>query len=169
MRLMLLLAVLSVSGCATSVIDYKRGTDFSVYQQASIRKDDSQKETSIDTARIEAALVKYLPQQGLAVVQTEAQLEVVGRLVEYRRYESNQVSWGVGGVHDNLGVGLSAPMSADERKQYRLEIEFVDSATKQVVWKARSAQAMDENFGAGKRDAWIDKNVARLLEGYPPK
>lgn len=169
MRLMLLLAVLSVSGCATAVIDYKRGADFSVYQQASIRKDDNQKDTSIDTARIEAALAKHLPEQGLAVIPAEAQLEVVGRLVEYRRYEGNQMSWGIGGARDNLAIGLSAPISVDERKQYRLEIEFVDAATKQIVWKARSTQAMDENFGADKRDNWIDKNVARLLERYPPK
>lgn len=169
MRLMLLLAAISVSGCATSVVDYKSGTDFSIYQQASVRKDDSQKDTSIDTVRIQAALKKHLPEQGLTVAMSDAQLEVVGRLVEYSRYEGNQVSWGFGGARDSLAIGLSAPISADERKQYRLEIEFVDIATKQVVWKAKSTQAMDENYGAEKRDKWIDKNVARMLMRYPPK
>lgn len=169
MRLMLLLATICVSGCATSVIDYKSGTDFSVYQQASVRKDGSEKVTSIDAVRIQTALRKHLPEQGLTVAMSDAQLEVVGRLVEYSRYESNQVSWGFGGARDSLAVGLSAPISADERKEYRLEIQFVDIATKQVVWKAKSTHAMDENYGADKRDKWIDKNVARMLMRYPPK
>lgn len=169
MRLMLLLAVLFLSACASPVVDYKSGTNFSDYQYASVRKENGEKETSIDTSRIQAALEKHLPAQGLALSNSDAQLEVVGRLVEYSHYEGSQVSWGFGGFRDNLAVGLSAPIIADERKQYRLEIEFVDIATKNVVWKVASTQAMDERYGAAKRDQWIDNNVAKMLAQYPPR
>lgn len=157
-----------LAGCATPVTDYQKGTDFSAYKTATIRQDDGS-DRSIDAARVYSALEKYLPPQGIAVTDKAAALEVVSHFSEYARYDSNNVSFGFGATRNNLGVGVTAPISSEERKQYRLEIEFVDAKTKQVIWKARSANQMDEDLSAASRDKWIDNAVRKMLAKYPPE
>lgn len=159
--------LLALAGCATPVTDYKKGTDFSVYKAATLRQ-DAGGDRSIDAARVDAALKKYLPSRGVSVTNNAAQLEVVSRFKEYAHYDSNNVSFGFGAARSNMGIGVTTPVSSKERKQYRLEIEFVDTQTQQVVWKASSANKMDEDLSAENRDEWIDYTVQKILAKYPP-
>lgn len=170
MRSVMLLLVLVLAGCATPVVDYQAGTQFEQYSRASLAVASGEQETvrSIDMARVEQAVRKYLPAQGVQIVDDDAQLQVVSRFVEYSRFDSNELFWGFGATRSNVGVAVSTPVSSEESKQYRLEIELVDIASKQVVWKARSAGAMDEDYSATARDKWIDRAVQKMLAEYPP-
>lgn len=170
MRSVMVLVVLALAGCATPVIDYQAGTSFGDYSRASLAASSGEQETirSLDMARVEQAVRKYLPAQGVQLVEDNAQLQVVSRFVEYSRFDSNELFWGFGATRSNVGVAVSTPVSSEESKQYRLEIELVDIASKQVVWKARSAGAMDEDYSAAARDKWIDRAVQKMLAEYPP-
>ncbi|MCB1837078.1 MAG: DUF4136 domain-containing protein [Alcanivoracaceae bacterium] len=170
MRSVMVLVVLALVGCATPVIDYQAGTSFGDYSRASLAMTSGEQETarSLDMARVEQALRKYLPAQGVQIVDDDAQLQVVSRFVEYSRFDSNELFWGFGATRSNVGVAVSTPVSSEESKQYRLEIELVDIASKQVVWKARSAGAMDEDYSTAARDKWIDRAVQKMLAEYPP-
>jgi hypothetical protein len=170
MRSVMLLLVLVLAGCATPVIDYQAGTSFGNYARASLAASSGEQETirSLDMARVEQAVRKYLPAQGVQIVDGDAQLQVVSRFVEYSRFDSNELFWGFGATRSNVGVAVSTPVSSEESKQYRLEIELVDIASKQVVWKARSAGAMDEDYSTAARDKWIDRAVQKMLAEYPP-
>src|SRR5690606_24391527 len=131
------------AGCATPVIAYQAGTSFAAYSRASMAPAMDEQVRSLDVARVEQAVRKYLPVRGVQLVDNDAQLQVVSRFVEYSRFDSNELFWGFGATRSNVGVAVSTPVSSEESKQYRLEIELVDVASKQVVWKARSAGAMD--------------------------
>ena len=170
MRSVLVLVVLALVGCATPVIDYQAGASFGNYARASLATSSGEQETvrSLDMARVEQAVRKYLPAQGVQIVDGDAQLQVVSRFVEYSRFDSNELFWGFGATRSNVGVAVSTPVSSEESKQYRLEIELVDIASKQVVWKARSAGAMDEDYSTVARDKWIDRAVQKMLAEYPP-
>lgn len=167
---LVLVTVLALAGCATPVIDYQAGTSFGNYARASLATSSGEQETvrSLDMARVEQAVRKYLPAQGVQIVDGDAQLQVVSRFVEYSRFDSNELFWGFGATRSNVGVAVSTPVSSEESKQYRLEIELVDIASKQVVWKARSAGAMDEDYSTAARDKWIDRAVQKMLAEYPP-
>lgn len=167
---MVLMMVLALAGCATPVIDYQAGTSFGDYSRASLATSSGEQETirSLDMARVEQAVRKYLPAQDVQLVEDNAQLQVVSRFVEYSRFDANELFWGFGATRSNVGVAVSTPVSSEESKQYRLEIELVDIASKQVVWKARSAGAMDEDYSAAARDKWIDRAVQKMLAEYPP-
>jgi uncharacterized lipoprotein YmbA len=168
MRSVMLLVVLALAGCATPVIDYQAGTSFAAYSRASMAPAPDEQVRSLDVARVEQAVRKYLPVRGVQLVDSDAQLQVVSRFVEYSRFDSNELFWGFGATRSNVGVAVSTPVSSEESKQYRLEIELVDVASKQVVWKARSAGAMDEDYSTAARDKWIDRAVQKMLAEYPP-
>lgn len=170
-----IVAAVAVGGCAAPVTDYQHDTDFSIYHAATLRK-DPHAETSIDAARVDAALKKYLPARGILIAEEvteemegeEAALEVVSRFVPYRRYESDNVAFGYGVARRDIGVGITAPVVSEERKQYRLEITFVDRGNQQVIWRVRSADRMDEDLSAPRRDKWVDNTVREMLSMYPP-
>lgn len=170
MRSVMLLLVLVLAGCATPVVDYQAGTQFEQYSRASLAVASGEQETvrSIDMARVEQAVRKYLPARGLQIVDGDAQLQVISRFVEYSRFDSHELVWGFGATRNNMGIAVSTPVSSEESKQYRLEIQLVDIASRQVVWKARSVGAMDEDYSAAARDKWIDRAVQKLLAEYPP-
>jgi len=168
MRLPFLLFVVALGGCAAPLIDYGAGTDFARYQtvRAFERADPPR---SLDAARVEAALARVLPSRGLVLKDVgPSDLQVRYRFVEYSRFDVNEMFWGVGASRNNIGVGISAPVSAEESKQYRLDIELIDVRDQQVVWRARSAAALSEDARPARRESWIDKQVSKMLEAYPP-
>lgn len=166
-RNLLLLVVLALAGCATPVIDYRAGTSFAEYTRARFAPVGDQPR-SLDVSRAESAISKYLPARGVTLVDEGAQLQVTARFVEYSRFDSNEVFWGFGATRNSLGVAVTTPVTSEESIQYRLEIELVDLASREVVWKARSAAAMDEDYSAARREEWIDRAVSKMLEQYPP-
>ena len=168
MRRVLYCTFLLLWGCASPVVDYQSGTDFTAYTSAMFdtQKDDTTK--SLDAARVETALKKSLPVHGLQITPSRANLQLHYRLIEYSHFDGNEVFWGVGASRGNVGLGFSTPVSARESRKLRLEIEFVDTATQQVVWKGRSAVYLDEDAASSAREKWIDRQVEKMLEGYPP-
>lgn len=168
MRLFVPFLFLSLAACVSPRIDYLASADFSAYQQVQLLH-DTDAPRSLDGARVVSALGKYLPKRGLALRETSAALQLRYALTEYSRFDVNEVFWGFGASHqNNIAVGVSAPISAEETKQFRLVLELIDVNTKQVVWSARSANGLDEDASSARREKWIDKQVRLMLEKFPP-
>jgi len=168
MRLFVPFLFLCLAACASPHIDYLAATDFSAYQQVQLLQ-ASDAPRSLDGARVVHALKKYLPDSGLALQDTATTLQMRYGFSEYSRFDVNEVFWGFGASRqNNIAAGVSAPISAEESKQYRLVLELIDAETRQVVWSARSANGLDEDASSVRREKWIDKQVRLMLEKYPP-
>lgn len=163
----LLMAMFWLSGCVTPVIDYHAGTDFSRYRTVEFSTDASRAE-SLDDKRLHDVLAQILPQHGLTLVAHDADLKLISRFLPYSRFDGSELFWGVGASRDNLGIAVSSPVTLNETRTWRLQLELVDAASNQVVWSARSADSMDEDYLSAKRSTWISKTVARMFEHYPP-
>ena len=163
----LIISLLWLSGCVTPVIDYHAGTDFSRYHLVQFSADPSRPE-SLDDKRLREALAQVLPQHGLTLVERDADLKLVSRFLPYSRFDGSELFWGVGATRDNLGIAVASPVTLNETRTWRLQLELVDSASNQVVWSARSADSMDEDYLSAKRSSWISKTVVRMFEHYPP-
>ena len=168
MRFSFLPVLVLLTACASPVVDYQRTADFSVYDSASFNPAQGDSAKTLDASRIEAAIQEHLPARGLAMKGSGGSILVGYRLAEYSQYEGSQMTWGFGATHNRMGVGFSTPVTSREERKLRLELEFVDAATREVVWQVRSAAYLDEDAATSTREKWIDAQIRKMLERYPP-
>lgn len=170
MRWLFPLLFISLTGCMSPVVlDYQEGVDFSRYHTFAVKGAEGAE--SIDGTRVRQALIRGLEQEGLEQAgQSEADLLARHRFVEHSRYDTTDVFWGVGAGagRGSLGLGVTTPITVDERKDYQLVLELVDPRRQQVVWKTASQRTLSADLGGASRAEWIATVVKQMLEKYPP-
>lgn len=163
------LLVLALCACVSPIVDYQSDVDFARYQTVMLSPAGEEAVRSLDENRAYQALQKYFLQHRLRVVSENADLLAKVHFTAYTRFEANEVFWGAGLHRDSFGLGITTPVLLDERKRYRMEVELIDVARRQVVWKALSAGALEQYYSPRERAEWIDTTVQTILERYPPQ
>ncbi|SFM37859.1 DUF4136 domain-containing protein [Marinobacter zhejiangensis] len=173
MRITHLILALCVvlSGCAANVVtDYDAAASFDQYQSWAFSGDQQESGfLSLDSARVEAALVRELNAKNLVRRDAdEADLLVSYQLVQEDRLETYGFSYGVGFGHRNFGWGLATAPQVREVTEGKLVVRLADRNTQQVVWQAISKRYLNENQSPETRSELIDESVTDMFALYPP-
>ncbi|WP_372965804.1 DUF4136 domain-containing protein [Marinobacter sp.] len=169
----LLIAVMTaiLAGCAGNVVtDYNSATVFGNYSQwAYAPLDGGSGVTSLDDARVKAAVERELNRKAMKQVESEnADMLVRWQIVPEERLEQTGVGLGFGFGRGNFGWAMSAPPPVREVTEGKLVVELVDRRSAEVVWRAVSRRYLNENQSPETRRKLIDEVVSEMFSKYPP-
>ncbi len=166
-----LLCLIFVTACTVRpATDYNVDQDFSQYKDFAFASLAEDAVLSIDDQRIQAELAKQLQTKGLQVVDVEqADMLVAYHIEEATELEAigGNFTLGMGSRHGMIGV--SSPDRYKERKYGKLVVEFIDPQAKSLIWRSISQSKLRETMGPESRAEFIQKQLALMLESYPPK
>jgi Domain of unknown function (DUF4136) len=176
---LLMVLLLGLWACTSFKVqtDHDSTADFSAFQTfafaglADVNK-GSIYDNSLTQKRIESAVVRELTAKGLRQVGINEQADL---LVHYwvnvqdkQRLESGGTSVGVaryGGGY-GWGAGYGGGVTTVEYKEGTLILDLVESAKKQLVWRATIVgtlqESSEDNVELG------NKAIAKAFEDYPP-
>lgn len=173
--LMAVVVALTLSGCASKVLtDYDSAAAFSNYTSwayASVDEIQRQNQSflSLDGARVQSAIEREMSRKGLReVTGDEADLLVSWQVVEEEQLDSTGVSYGLGFGRNSFGWGVATAPPVKVTKEGKLVLEFVDSDTSRVVWRAASRRYLNERQSSKDRQKLIDEVVTDMFKEYPP-
>lgn len=173
MRIVIAIVVaLALSGCASKVLtDYDAATVFSSYTSWTFAPvDKNQDFLSLDGARVQTAVEREMKQGGLQKVSgDQASLLVSWKVVEEEKLDGTGFSYGLGFGRNSFGWGLSTAPPVQKVKEGKLVLEFVDTDTNRVVWRAASRRYLNERQSSQTRQKLIDEIVTDMFKEYPPK
>lgn len=162
---------LSVLACSVKpATDYVIGHDFSQYKKFAFVATPADAVVSIDSSRIENALVASLSQKGISqTTKEQADLLVDYHIDSATEFESYGSSIGVGIFSGRGGIGMSSPTRYRERNYGKLVIEFLNPSSQSIVWSSISQSPLSETMGTEKREEFITDQIKLMLSDFPPK
>ncbi|MFT6926751.1 MAG: hypothetical protein ACJAZP_002371 [Psychromonas sp.] len=165
------LLTLSVSACSVKpATDYVIGHDFSQYQSFAFVTTPKDAVVSIDSARIETAVVTSLSQKGISqTTKEQADFLVDYHIEKATELESFGSSIGVGIFGGRGGIGMSSPTRYRERNYGKLVLEFLNPNSQSIVWSSISQSPLNETMGTDKRAEFISAQITLMLSDFPPK
>ena len=165
--------LLSFSVLACSVkpaTDYVIGHDFSQYKHFAFVAPPKDEVVSIDSSRIENALVASLSLKGISqTTKEQADLLVDYHIESATELESYGSSIGVGIFSGRGGFGMSSPTRYRERNYGKLVIEFLNPTSQSIVWRSISQSPLNETMGTDKRTQFIAAQIKLMLTNFPPQ
>ncbi len=172
MRILItIMAVLALSGCASTVVtDYDSTTAFGKYQSwAFAPEDEKQDFLSLDSARVQSAIEREMKREALSQVNNDdADLLVSYKVVEEEKLDSTGFSYGLGLGRGSFGWGVATAPPVQKVKEGKLVLEFIDTDNSRVVWRAASRRYLNERQSPKARHKLIDEVVADMFKEYPP-
>jgi len=162
---------LSVLACSVKpATDYVIGHDFSQYKNFSFVAPPKDVVVSIDSSRIEHALVTSLSQKGISqTTREQADLLVDYHIESATELESYGSSIGVGIFSGRSSIGMNSPTRYRERNYGKLVIEFLNPTSQSIVWRSISQSPLNERMGADKRTEFITAQIKLMLSNFPPQ
>jgi hypothetical protein len=162
---------LSVLACSVKpATDYVIDHDFSQYKNFAFVAIPKDAVVSIDSSRIEDALITSLSQKGIRqTTQEQADFLVDYHIDSVTELESYGGSIGVGIFRGGGGIGMSSPTRYRERNYGKLVIEFLNPTSQSIVWRSISQSPLSETMGAVKRAEFITAQIELMLSNFPPK
>ncbi len=172
-RTLAITVMLSImTGCASNVVtDYDSTATFGSYGSWNFAPsgESGNDYVSLDGARVVQAIEREMKREAMRKVEAEeADLLVAWRIESEERLERQGATFGFGFGSGNFGWGLSAPPPVEKIEEGKLVLEFVDSDSKRVVWRAASKRYLNEDQSTETRRELIDSIVADMFESYPP-
>jgi len=166
----LLLCSFLIACTTTPVSDYALGHDFSQYKTFTFVIPPESAVVSIDSKRIEDETAAQLKVKGLSQTQPQsADLQINYRLEMTTELESNGGTFGFGIGLGRAGIGMSTPSSYNENQYNKLVIEFINPASKSIIWRSISQNKLTDTMSAQQRNDFIVKEIALMLSDYPPQ
>ncbi|ABM03519.1 conserved hypothetical protein [Psychromonas ingrahamii 37] len=169
----IIFVLLSLSVLACSVkpaTDYVIGHDFSRYQHFAFVATPKDGVVSIDSSRIEHALIRSLSQKGISqTTKEQADLLVNYYIESATELESYGSQIGVGIFSGGGSIGMSSPILYRERYYGKLFIEFLNPTSHSIVWRSVSQSRLLETMGTVKRAEFITAQIELMLSDFPPK
>ena len=167
----LALGALAYTACASTQvkIDYEHGADFARYHSFALQKGTIVAQGLVDTRntlvrdRIDAALADGLRAKGFVAAADNPDLLVTYVAGARTRQELEHIDWAYPWGPFWVGPGYS-DFWISEHEQGTLIIDFVEAATKKLVWRALVV-AFDQPFSERR---FIDAAVSKALAKYPP-
>ena len=155
---------------ATPVSDYALSHDFSQYKTFTFVTSPEKSVSSIDSKRIENETAAQLQVKGLSQTETQnAELQINYRLEMTTEIESNSGTFGFGIGLGRAGIGMSTPSSYNENHYNKLVLEFINPASKSIIWQSISQNKLTETMSAQQRNDFIVKEITLMLSDYPPQ
>ncbi|HSP93557.1 MAG TPA: DUF4136 domain-containing protein [Thermoanaerobaculia bacterium] len=156
------IAALACTTLTTSV-DYDRSLDFSHYRSFAFQKGTPAR-SELAQKRIEEVIGAALQAKGLTPAGGRSpDLNVVTHVVVEKQQRIETVVWGYG---CRWGGGV-ATTAVTEIPVGTLIIDLVDAERACLVWRGRATDTIGPDSEARERQ--LQKAVARMLEGFPPK
>jgi hypothetical protein len=150
-------------------VNYVPGTDFSKYKTYKwVEIQGAEKPDQIIDTQIKQAIDKALAAGGLTkVTGDKADLYVAYQLAYTKEQQWN--TYNVGGPYawrygGGVGTATSSTISIGT-----VALDMFDPAAKELVWKGRASKTLSNEKDPAKRQKNIDKAMAKLLKGFPPK
>ena len=163
-----LLAVATGVASAASVdANYLPETDFSVYHTYRwVGIDDLPASDAITDQQIKRAVDKQLAAKGWT--RTDAQ--DADTLVAYQlAVEERQQIHVYGGYGYGWGWGGPTSVSQSTTNYGTLTLDVYDPKSKMLVWRGTATDTLRKKVDPEKRQARIDKAMAKLLKKFPPQ
>ena len=171
--LMMLISSLFVA-CSSSIkvtTDYDRGTDFSTYKTYKFVKEVADiPMNDLNKNRLLTSIEKELNAKGL--VKSDDPDLIVDIQISARQEQSatthSSYYGGYGRRGYRSGGGFSSSYtSIDTYIVGTIFIDLVDNKENVMVWQGVGEGTV--NFEAKDREAMMEKNIAKILSGYPPE
>ncbi len=169
MRYLAFLCLLVFMGCSVPkiVYDYEENTQYQRYTSYAFYDDAGKGFTGLDAKRMESAVINVLDSVGFKPSETP------NFLINFEAAQSENLGNNVGvvlGGGGNVGFGVSGGIPLGRKKiQQKLILSFVDANTNMLFWEAVFTQNIPEKLTPLEREAFIEKAVAKMISGYPPK
>jgi hypothetical protein len=161
------LSLLNLAAVAQKVTyDYDKAADFSSYKTFAW---DSAP-TNLDQfnhLRVVNAVESQMATKGFTMVASNANPDVLlNYTVDFdRSFEVTATGPTWGAFRFGGGIGSAR---ADDVMIGTLTVEFMDPATRQVVWRATATKDVDRGSSPEKREKGLNKAAAKLFKNYPP-
>jgi hypothetical protein len=169
----IIFVLLSLSVLACSVkpaTDYVIDHDFAQYQHFAFVATPKGALVSIDSPRIEYALITSLGEKGISqTIKEQADLLVNYHIDSATELESYGSQIGVGIFSGGSSIGMRSPIRFRERHYGKLVIEFLNSTSQSIVWRSISQSPLLETMGTVKRAEFITAQIELMLSNFPPK
>ncbi len=148
--------------------DYDRNANFSQYKTFSIEKIQTKDPLLVD--RITSAVSAALSAKGLTQVPSGGDISIVAIAMTRKQqtlntfYDDFGGGWGWRGGDGGFG---EATTTTDTYRVGTLVIDLFDTKSKQLIWRGSESNAVSNNSSKNIKN--LDKGVAKLFKGYPPK
>ena len=174
------LMVVFLAGCASQRVDWDYDTSDQARQQmagwetyAWLTSESEEKMPyqldGLQDRRIRAAVNQDLQSKGFSEVKPSEADFLVNYITKTKtRREENQVSASLGYGFNSWGMGMRTETQVRDYEEGSLLVDFVDPATKELVWRGRSQARIPELSTPAKRTEQINKAVNSILKGFPP-
>lgn len=167
---------LALAACSSlrTTADYDPAVDFGrLHSYAWLAHSTEQSDPSIDTdllrVRVQRAVDAALETKGLTPAAAGAAPDL---FADYHVYTKEKVdlvtfpaTWGYG---PGWYWGLGTEVQSREYTQGTLVIDFVDGATKQLLWRGAASAEITPRRTPEERAERIDEAVRQILEPFPP-
>lgn len=148
--------------------DYDRKTNFSQYKTFSFEKIQTKDPLLVD--RVTSAVSAALSAKGLTQVTSGGDISIVAITMTRKQqtlntfYDNFGGGWGWRGSDEGFG---EATTTTDTYRVGTLVVDLFDTKSKQLVWRGSESNAVSNNSSKNIKN--LDKGVAKLFKGYPPK
>ncbi len=170
--LALLGVVLGAAGAASAQdvnVNYMPGKDFSGYKTFRfVDVEGAEKPDAIVDGQIKQALEKALTASGL----TRATGEQADLFIAYQVAVTQERQWNtynMGGPYAHRWGGGMGTATSSTINIGTIALDMYDPAAKELVWKGQASKTLSGEKNPEKRQKNLDKAMAKLLKGFPPK
>ncbi|MEZ8613049.1 DUF4136 domain-containing protein [Vibrio sp. 10N.222.51.C8] len=173
LRLTTILLTLPLAACSTINTDFDKQTDFSMYKTYDFSSPGTAAEEknkipiSIDSIRIESAIIKEMSRTGVSFVEDGGDLYVRYQLQQASELVSSGSSFGIGYGWNNFRGGMSTPQNYHQQTYGQLVVELIDDKTNIVVWTANSSRKLTRSMSSKEREELIYEEIAEMFQQYP--
>ncbi len=157
-------------GCsgAKVVYDYNPKADFAKYKSFLFFADAGKGLSQLDVKRFKRALESELDTLGIQASQTPN--FYINIVVEKAFVDQSNVGFDFIGGGRNVGVGMSVGTTIGNKKvNETVTVEFVDAKSNMLFWQASTREIVRERMKPLERVAYVEKIVAKILDGFPPQ
>lgn len=177
----LLLSVLFLSACATSVnVDYAPGTSFAGIKTFKVQAKpeaipkDPRVNSPFMKQRITRAIADHLTVKGMFSVKTSPDVIVKYHMGIKQELESDDsgVSIGIGTASRHSAIGFRYDFPANEIatiENLNLTVDIVNAKSDQLLWRGSLARRLYAGSTPESNKALINGIVKEIFDQFPPK
>jgi hypothetical protein len=177
-RNFLLLSIIVLTACCSSIYgvsyDYDRNTDFShlktydwLPMPVTDVYDEKEQIDTISIKRIKAATNNKLEAKGLEISSENPDFLIAVYLRTKERLRS--ITYGGPYVYSYYGYGpYGVTSTIRQYEEGTLLLDFVDTKSKQLIWRGSGKSDLDSVTTPEKRERVITEAVQKILDNFPP-